>query len=58
MGSLVVVVFLEVVQRGLQFRAAAIGFAGEKFIAELAEEALDVAVLPGFSRLDEVLLDA
>src|SRR5437588_2724633 len=56
MRPLVVVVFLEIVQRGLQFRAAIEIFAREKFVAELAEKALDVAVLPLFPRLTYFLL--
>ena len=54
---MVVVVVLEVCECGLKFGSSFEDFEGKEFVSELSEETLDVAVLPGFTRLDESVLD-
>ena len=58
MGSLVVVVLLEFGKGVLKFGAACEAFTGEKFVAELPKEALDISVLPRLAWLDEFVLHA
>jgi len=55
MGSAIVVVILEIGEGCLKFGASHKQFAGPEFVAEFAEEAPDVAVLPGLARLGELV---
>ena len=57
MGSVVVVMVLEFIQRLLKFVSIGVNSSAKEFVPQLIEEALDSSVLPGLAGLYEACLD-